>query len=95
MSCKRYQGIKKKNGFITFFNCRQTTVNPNDGGALSPEEFYNYMTKFSLYYLYIGCGVLVAAFIQVTIQIVTYLKITTTIIIIIVFKQRINITADF
>lgn len=43
-------------------------MNPNQSSsndALSPEEFYNYMTKFSLYYLYIGIGVLIAAFIQV------------------------------
>lgn len=32
---------------------------------LSPEEFDDYMTQFSLYYLYIGIVVLFAAFIQV------------------------------
>lgn len=42
----------------------QTNGSSSDG-ALSPEEFYDYMTKFSLYYLYIGLGVLIAAFIQV------------------------------
>lgn len=33
-------------------------------GALSPNEFTAYMSQFSLYYLYIGIGVLTAAFIQ-------------------------------
>lgn len=33
-------------------------------GALSPTEFTAYMSQFSLYYLYIGIGVLTAAFIQ-------------------------------
>ncbi|XP_026274262.1 ATP-dependent translocase ABCB1-like isoform X2 [Frankliniella occidentalis] len=33
-------------------------------GALSPSEFTAYMSQFSLYYLYIGIGVLAAAFIQ-------------------------------
>lgn len=32
---------------------------------MSPEDFYTSMTRFSFYYLYIGCAVLVAAFIQV------------------------------
>lgn len=45
-------------------NPDQSNKSSSDG-ALSPEEFYNYMTRFSLYYLYIGCGVLIAAFIQV------------------------------
>ncbi|XP_034242655.1 ATP-dependent translocase ABCB1-like isoform X2 [Thrips palmi] len=33
-------------------------------GGLSPAEFTAYMSQFSLYYLYIGIGVLTAAFIQ-------------------------------
>jgi hypothetical protein len=41
------------------------TSGSSSDSALSPEEFYDYMTTFSLYYLYIGLGVLVAAFIQV------------------------------
>ncbi|XP_025201296.1 multidrug resistance protein 1A-like isoform X2 [Melanaphis sacchari] len=51
---------------ITEINSRQTTDIPSQSSydMLSPEEFYNYMTKYSLYYLYIGCIVLLAAFIQ-------------------------------
>lgn len=57
--------------FNLFNNYRHTTMSLNqtsgssNDGALSPEEFYDYMTTFSLYYLYIGIGVLFAAFIQV------------------------------
>ncbi|KAL5234824.1 hypothetical protein ACI65C_002234 [Semiaphis heraclei] len=43
---------------------RTNVLNQSSDDTLSPEEFYNYMTKFSLYYLYIGCAVLIAAFIQ-------------------------------
>ncbi|XP_022176200.1 multidrug resistance protein 1-like isoform X2 [Myzus persicae] len=51
---------------ITEMDLSKTTDIPNqfNDEALSPEEFYNYMTKFSLYYLYIGCAVLISAFIQ-------------------------------
>ncbi|CAI6347628.1 unnamed protein product [Macrosiphum euphorbiae] len=51
---------------ITEIDLRKTTDIPNlfSDDTLSPEEFYNDMTKFSLYYLYIGCIVLIAAFIQ-------------------------------
>ncbi|XP_025418287.1 multidrug resistance protein 1-like [Sipha flava] len=55
---------------ITGLNFEHTTMSLNktsgssSDSALSPEEFYDYMTTFSLYYLYIGLGVLVAAFIQ-------------------------------
>ncbi|XP_060871148.1 ATP-dependent translocase ABCB1-like [Metopolophium dirhodum] len=51
---------------ITEIDVRKTTDVPNQfsDDTLSPEEFYNDMTKFSLYYLYIGCTVLIAAFIQ-------------------------------
>ncbi|XP_050434282.1 ATP-dependent translocase ABCB1-like [Adelges cooleyi] len=54
---------------ITGIDLGETTISPvqssnSSSGAMSPEEFYNYMTKFSLYYLYIGVGVLFAAFIQ-------------------------------
>lgn len=37
----------------------------SNDGALNPEEFYNFMNWFSLCYLFIGCGVLISAFIQV------------------------------
>ncbi|XP_060833703.1 ATP-dependent translocase ABCB1-like isoform X3 [Rhopalosiphum padi] len=51
---------------ITEMNLGQTTDIPSQSSydGLSPEEFYNYMTKYSLYYIYIGCTVLFAAFIQ-------------------------------
>lgn len=51
---------------ITQMNLGQTTDSPSQYsyGVLSPEEFHNYMTKYSLYYLYIGCVVLLAALIQ-------------------------------
>lgn len=47
---------------------RLNTMSSN--GALGSEEFYNYVTKFSMFYLYIGLGVLFAAFIQVKLGIV-------------------------
>lgn len=51
---------------ITEMNLGQITDIPHQSSddKLSPEKFYNYMTMFSLYYLYIGCTVLIAAFIQ-------------------------------
>ncbi|XP_046390861.1 ATP-dependent translocase ABCB1-like isoform X2 [Ischnura elegans] len=36
----------------------------NSGSPLSAEEFMAYMTTFSLYYLFIGIGVLIASYIQ-------------------------------
>ncbi|XP_071446041.1 ATP-dependent translocase ABCB1-like [Hetaerina americana] len=37
---------------------------PNNNQPLSPEEFMAYMTRFSLYYFYIGIGVLIASYVQ-------------------------------
>ncbi|KAL5240368.1 hypothetical protein ACI65C_007778 [Semiaphis heraclei] len=42
----------------------ETIVDFNSIPPLTPEEFNNYMTQFSLYYLYIGIAVLLSAYIQ-------------------------------
>ncbi|XP_045177444.2 ATP-dependent translocase ABCB1-like isoform X2 [Mercenaria mercenaria] len=48
----------------SFINVNVSDINPNDTSALF-DEFNSDMTKYSLYYIYIGAAVFVASYIQV------------------------------
>jgi len=55
--------------FVTSFIFRvQAETEEWQNSYLSEDEFSEYMVQFSLYYLYIGIGVLIAAFVQVSLS---------------------------